>query len=212
LLELSCKILLCYLLGSIVGSLALGRLRGVDIRKLGSGNAGATNALRTQGIAFALAVFFIDIGKGVLAATVVPGLDLTALGMPPQVDRLWLAIVCATAVVVGHVYPAWHGFRGGKGAATLAGVLIGLKPEALPPVLAVWLLVVVLSGFVGLATLCAVAAFPGYLVLTRQGASPLLTFGIAMFVLVLYTHRGNVVRMLRGTEHRTKRFWLPRTR
>ena len=79
--------------------------------------------------------------------------DLPLFGPDPAIDRLWLAVACATAVVVGHVYPVWYGFRGGKGAATLVGVLLGLKPVALLPVLAVWLIVVMITGFVGLATM-----------------------------------------------------------
>ena len=210
--ELTVKGLISYLLGSVVGSLVLGRLRGVDIRKLGSGNAGATNALRTQGAGFALAVFAVDIGKGWLAAKVIPGLDLTRLGVPIEVDRPWLAVVCGTAVVVGHVYPLWYGFRGGKGAATLVGVLIGLQPEALLPVLAIWLLTVMISGFVSLATICATLAFPCYLLATRQTSPVPLAFGAAMFVFVLYTHRANIARLSNGSEPRAKRLWLLRAR
>ena len=119
----------------------------MDIRTLGSGNAGGTNALRTQGAGFAFWVMLIDIGKGWLAAAWLPGLDLPVVGIDPGVDRIWLAVACAAAVVVGHVYPVWYGFRGGKGAATLVGVLLGLKPIALLPVLVVWLLVVMLTGY-----------------------------------------------------------------
>ena len=138
-LELGVKSLIAYLLGSVSGSLLLGRLRGVDIRELGSGNAGGTNALRTQGWQFALAVMAIDIGKAVLAVGVLPGLDLPFIGIKPRVDRHWLAVACAIAVVVGHVYPLWYDFRGGKGAATLIGAVAVLAPAALIPVLAVWL-------------------------------------------------------------------------
>src|SRR5690606_18163608 len=122
-LELGIKLLLAYLLGSAIGSLIVGRLRGgVDIRELGSGNAGGTNALRTQGKAFAAWVMLIDIGKGWLAAAVLPGLALPGIGIDAQVARQWLAVGCAAAAVLGHVYPLWFGMRGGKGAATLLGV------------------------------------------------------------------------------------------
>jgi len=148
-LELGCKTLLAYLLGSIIGSLIVGQLRGgVDIRKMGSGNAGGTNALRTQGLAFAIWVMVIDIGKGWIAAGLLPGLELPFISIDSGVDRVWLAVACATAVVVGHVYPVWYGFRGGKGAATLVGVVLGLKPAALIPLLVVWLIVVMLTGFI----------------------------------------------------------------
>jgi acyl phosphate:glycerol-3-phosphate acyltransferase len=213
-LELAVKSLLAYLLGSLIGSLLVGQLRGgVDIRKLGSGNAGGTNALRTQGVAFAIWVMVIDIGKGWLAAGVLAPLDLPGIGIDPRVDRVWLAAACATAVVLGHVYPVWYGFRGGKGAATLIGVLVGLKPVAILPVFAVWLIVVMLSGFVGLATMVAVASFPAYLWLTDAAPSPaLLAFGFAMTVFVCYTHRGNIERMRAGTENRARRLWLLKPR
>lgn len=213
-LELSVKTLLAYLLGSLIGSLLVGRLRGgVDIRTLGSGNAGGTNALRTQGVGFAVWVMVIDIGKGWLAVSLLPPLSLPRVGIDPDIDRLWLAVACASAVVVGHVYPVWHGFRGGKGAATLVGALVGLKPVALIPVLLVWLLVLVATGFVGLATMLAVASFSVYAGVTGAGTSAaLLTFGIAMLVFVCYTHRANIERMRAGTENRAKRFWLFRPR
>lgn len=210
-LELGLKTLLAYLLGSLIGSLLVGQLRGgVDIRQLGSGNPGGTNALRTQGPAFAIWVILIDAGKGWLAAAIVPKLAL--FGPDPAVDRLWLTVACASAVVVGHVYPVWYGFRGGKGAATLVGVLLGLKPVALVPVLIVWLLVVMISGFVGLATMVATAAFPVYIATAGFSSVALLSFGCAMVLLVCYTHRSNIERMRAGTENRAQRLWLLRKR
>jgi glycerol-3-phosphate acyltransferase PlsY len=213
-LELSVKTLLSYLLGSMIGSLIVGRLRGgVDIRTLGSGNAGGTNALRTQGVWFAVCVMVIDIGKGWIAAALMPVLDLPWVGIDPQVDRVWLAVACCAAVVVGHVFPVWYGFRGGKGAATLLGVLLGIQPVALLPVLGVWLTTVMLTGFVGLATMLAVASFPVYVAITGPQASPaLFGFGCAMLLFVCYTHRGNIRRMRAGTENRAGRLWLLRRR
>ncbi|WP_116809140.1 glycerol-3-phosphate 1-O-acyltransferase PlsY [Steroidobacter cummioxidans] len=213
-LELGVKTLLAYLLGSLIGSLLVGQLRGgVDIRKLGSGNAGGTNALRTQGWSFALWVMVIDIGKGWLAAGLLAPMNLPGIGIDPQVERDWLAVACAAAVVLGHVYPVWYGFRGGKGAATLIGVLVGLKPVAILPVFAVWLVAVMLTGFVGLGTMLAVASFPVYLVLTEaQPSMAMLVFGCAMTLFVCYTHRGNIERMRAGTESRAKRLWLLRPR
>lgn len=213
-LELGTKTLLAYLLGSAIGGLIVGQLRGgVDIRTVGSGNAGGTNALRTQGAMFALWVIVIDAAKGWLAAALLPELELPFVGVDPGIDRLWLAVACAAAVVVGHVYPVWYGFRGGKGAATLVGVLLGLKPIALVPVLIVWLVVVMISGFVGLATLFATATFPAYVAATGADASyALLSFGCAMLLFVCYTHRSNIQRMRAGTEHRAQRLWLLRKR
>lgn len=213
-LELGVKSLLAYLLGSLIGSLLVGQLRGgVDIRRMGSGNAGGTNALRTQGWSFALWVMVIDIGKGWLAAGVLAPLKLPGIGIDPQVERDWLAVACATAVVLGHVYPVWYGFRGGKGAATLIGVLVGLKPAAVLPLFAVWLLTVMLTGFVGLGTMLAVASFSVYLAVTQaEPSTALLTFGGVMTLFVCYTHRANIGRMRSGTESRAKRLWLLRPR
>ena len=213
-LELGVKTLLAYLLGSLIGSLIVGQIRGgVDIRTMGSGNAGGTNALRTQGLAFALWVIVIDAGKGWLAAALLPSMHLPWVEIDPAIDRLWLAVACSIAVVVGHVYPVWYGFRGGKGAATLVGVLVGLEPAALLPVLAVWLLAVMITGFVGLATMLAVAAFPVYVAIIDQDPShALLTFGCLMTLFVCYTHRSNIERMRTGTESRARRLWLLRPR
>jgi glycerol-3-phosphate acyltransferase PlsY len=211
-LELGVKSLLAYLLGSLIGSLLVGQLRGgVDIRNLGSGNAGGTNALRTQGWSFAAWVMVIDVGKGWLAAALLPSMNLPGIGIDPQVGRDWLAVACAIAVVIGHVYPVWYGFRGGKGAATLIGVLVGLQPTAVLPVFAVWLATVMLTGFVGLGTMLAVASFPAYLALTRaELPMALLVFGCVMTVFVCYTHRANIERMWTGTENRARRLWLLR--
>lgn len=213
-LELGVKTLIAYLLGALIGSLIVGQLRGgVDIRKLGSGNAGGTNALRTQGYGFAFWVMVIDIGKGWLAAAVLPALAIPFVDIDPAVGRDWLAVACASAVVVGHVYPVWYGFRGGKGAATLLGVLAGLYPAALIPVLLVWLLTVMITGFVGLATMLAVASFPVYLLVSiAPPPIALLTFGCAMLLFVCYTHRSNIERMLHGSENRVRRLWLFRPR
>jgi glycerol-3-phosphate acyltransferase PlsY len=213
-LELAVKTLLAYLLGSLIGSLIVGQLRGgVDIRTMGSGNAGGTNALRTQGFGFAAWVMLIDLGKGWVAAGWLPWLDIPSIGIEPGIQRTWLAVACAAAAVVGHVYPVWYGFRGGKGAATLIGVLLGLQPMALVPVLLVWLAVVMLTGYVGLATMVAVAAFPVYVVFTGVDPShALLAFGCVMVAFVCYTHRSNIGRMRAGTESRAQRLWLLRPR
>jgi acyl phosphate:glycerol-3-phosphate acyltransferase len=212
-LELGFKNLLAYLLGSVIGSLLVGRLRGgVDIRTQGSGNAGGTNALRTQGAWFAAWVMLIDVGKGFIAVTVVPSLHLPGVPADPLVSREWLAVTCAISAVVGHVYPLWHEFRGGKGAATLVGVLAGIAPYALAPVLGVWLVTVLLSGYVGLGTILAACAFPAFLLINRAAAIPLLSLGIVMAVFVAYTHRSNIERMLAGSESRARSLWLLRPR
>lgn len=207
-LTLAITALLAYLLGSVLGSLVVGRLKGgVDIRKQGSGNAGGTNALRTQGWQFALWVMIIDIGKGWVAVALLPMLPLP--GAPLTFESYWVPIACAAAVVLGHVYPIWFGFRGGKGAATLVGVILGLAPPALPYVLCVWLVVLALTGYVGLSTMLATASFNAWVVLSGAPLrQPLLWFGIAITAFVAYTHRSNIARMLSGTENRAQRVWL----
>jgi glycerol-3-phosphate acyltransferase PlsY len=211
-LELGVKALLAYLLGSVLGSLLMGRLRGVDIRQQGSGNAGGTNALRTQGWRFALGVVVVDVGKAVLAVGWLPSAVLPMVGVDPTLDREWLAIACATAVVIGHVYPVWYEFRGGKGAATLIGAVAVLAPVALIPLVGAWLCCVLATGYVGLGTMLGTASLPLYFALTRPSSPAFVSFGVAMTAFVVYTHRSNITRMRQGCESRARRLWLLRPR
>lgn len=188
-------VLVAYLLGSLSGSLLLGRLRGVDIRTLGSGNAGGTNALRTQGAAFALGTVLVDVGKGVIAV---------ALAQRLGHGQAWLPYAAAAAAVFGHVWPVFHGFRGGKGAGTLVGVLLMLWPVAVIVLVGVWLLVLSIGGYVGLATVLAAASLLPLALLT--GADVLgLGFVTAMALFIAYTHRSNLARLRAGTEPRFER-------
>jgi glycerol-3-phosphate acyltransferase PlsY len=211
-LELGFKALIAYLLGSVIGSLVLGQLRGVDIRTQGSGNAGGTNALRTQGWAFALGVIVIDVGKALLAVGWLPAVALPGIGIDPGVDRDWLAVTCAFAVVFGHVYPVWYEFRGGKGAATLIGAVAVLAPKALLPLLLVWLGTVMLTGFVGLGTMLGTATLPVYFAATQPDRIAYLAFGLCAAAFIVFTHRSNVQRMRAGVESRARRLWLLRPR
>lgn len=201
-LVLGTKLLLAYLLGSLSGSLLLGRLRGVDIRTQGSGNAGGTNAFRTQGAAFALGVVAIDVAKGALAA----GL---AYAPPPAaaIAPLTQALACGLACALGHVWPVWFGFRGGKGAATLVGALAVVVPGALVLPLLVWLLALGSTGYVGLATVLAALSLPLAMLLfaTPAATATLFAFALAMAALVVFTHRGNLGRLRAGTESRFER-------
>ena len=138
---------------------------------MGSGNAGGTNALRTQGMLFALGVVIVDIGKGVIGAGVVPALELPFIPTDPAISRTWLSMACAAAAVFGHVWPIYHGFRGGKGAATLVGTLIVLAPKLIIVILLVWGVVVAATGYVGLATTTAAVAVPVWLAATRLPTS-----------------------------------------
>ena len=212
-IELILKGALSYLLGSIVGSLAVARLSGgVDIRTLGSGNAGATNALRTQGRKVALAVLVIDLAKGWIATAMVATWAMPA-GITAASAALaaWSAPICGLAVMLGHVYPLWYGFRGGKGLATLLGAVLGIKARLLLPMILTWLAAVIAFGYVGLASILGAVALAVALALARSGI-PLLVFGILSADLILYTHRSNLARMRAGTESRARRLWLFGTR
>ena len=210
-IELILKGGLSYLLGSIVGSLAVARLtRGVDIRTLGSGNAGATNALRTQGKKVAFAVLLIDLAKGWIATAMLATWAMPA-GITAASAAAWSAPVCGIAVMLGHVYPLWYGFRGGKGVATLLGAVLGLNAWLLLPMILTWLAAVIAFGYVGLASILAAVALAVALAFTRAG-TPLLVFGVLSALLILYTHRSNLARMRAGTESRARRLWLFGTR
>ena len=206
-LELGTKFLLSYFLGSLMGSMIMGRIRGgVDIRQLGSGNPGGTNALRTQGIGFALGVVVIDVGKGVVGAGWVPGLELPFIETSADVSRVWLTVSCAAAAVIGHVWPMWYGFRGGKGAATLIGTLVILAPTIILPVLATWVVVLGLSGFVGLATMCAGVTAPIIVALPMlPDQQPVFIYCACMAMYLIFSHRSNISRMRDGTENRVSR-------
>lgn len=211
-LELGVKLLLAYFIGTALGSLLLGRLRGVDIRSLGSGNAGATNAMRTQGKSFGLTVLAIDLLKGVLAVRWLPAAQLPGIGIDPDISREWLAIACGFAVILGHVYPLWFGFRGGKGFATVIGVIAALQWHLLPALLGSWLLVLVMTGYVGLATMLSGLAMLLAAIWLAPADRPLLWCCALIAVFIVFTHRANIARMRAGKESRVHRVWLFRSR
>ena len=183
-----------YLLGSLSGSLLLGRLRGVDIRTHGSGNAGGTNALRTLGWRFALGTVLIEVGKGVAAAWLARRFG----------DAAWVPYAAGFAAMLGHVWPVFHGFRGGKGGGTLVGVLLVLWPLAVPVVIGAWAVVLVASGYVGLATIVAAASLaPLALIAGERPERIVFAVGVALFI--AFTHRANLARLRAGTESRFER-------
>jgi glycerol-3-phosphate acyltransferase PlsY len=212
-IELILKGGLSYLLGSIIGSLAVARLTGgVDIRTLGSGNAGAANALRTQGKKVAFAVVLIDLAKGWIATGVVATWVMPAgITVASSPLAAWRAPVCGIAVMLGHVYPLWYGFRGGKGVATLLGAMLGINAWLVLPMILTWLAAVIAFGYVGFASILGAVALAAAVALTRSG-TPLLVFGIVSALLILYTHRSNLARMRAGTEPRARRLWRFGTR
>lgn len=191
-----------YLLGSFSGSLMLGRLRGVDVRRHGSGNAGGTNALRVLGWRMALLVVAIDLGKGLLAV-------FLAWRLFP-VDPDWSGAAAGLAAVLGHCFPLWHGFRGGKGVATAAGASLLLLPLAtVGAIAALWLLTLLASGIVSLASLLAALAL-ALLAFFPFAELPARLFAAAVGALVIVMHEANIERLFQGTERRFERVWLLR--
>ena len=209
-LELSIKFLLSYFAGSVMGAMVMGKLRGgVDIRTMGSGNAGGTNALRTQGVLFALGVVIIDVGKGAVAAGYIPGLDLPFVGIDPAVSRIWLTMCCAAAAVIGHVWPMWHNFKGGKGAGTFMGTLIIVGPWLIVPVLLVWAWMLALFGYVGLATMTAVVSSAVYIAVTRLPEDqPIFIYCVVMAGFIIFCHRSNIQRMRDGVEFKNTKLMI----
>ena len=205
--ELVVKFILSYMVGSIIGSLVVGRIKGgVDIRSEGSGNAGGTNALRTRGKVFAFWVMLIDVGKGVLAVAVIAPISLPLV--PEAAFRPeWIAVACGFAAMLGHVWPVFFGFRGGKGVATYVGVLGALAWPALVVALLIFAVVLILTGYVSLGSIVAPIAVALYLLLIT-GFGPLTVFGVAMALFILFTHRTNVVRLREGTENQFPKVML----
>ena len=195
------KIVLAYLLGSVSGSLLLGRLKKVDIRSQGSGNAGGTNAFRTQGLLFAIGVVLIDIGKGFIAAWWIPTLDFG--GLPDVLDPSLLVMACGFAAVLGHVFPVWHGFRGGKGAATAVGALIAIEPWLLLPLAICWAITLIVTGYVGLSTV--LASFSLVPAAWAMNNNSLVVFSALLALFILFTHRANMRKLRKGTEFRFER-------
>jgi glycerol-3-phosphate acyltransferase PlsY len=211
-LELGFKVFLSYLCGSLNGALLVGRLYGgIDIRKLGSGNAGGTNALRTQGKLFAFLVLTIDVAKGVLPVLLFPAM-VWPFGIDPELSRTWTTFACGGAAIFGHCYPVWFQFAGGKGAATTLGVLLAIAAPLVLPAAMIWLSVLVIFGYVGLATVLAVFSVPAFIALGGDAAYniDLLVFTTMVAAFVAYTHRSNLQRLLRGDSKPDIRFRLLR--
>lgn len=209
-IDLLVRVLLAYLAGTVIGGYWVGRLSGgVDLRQHGSGNVGATNALRTQGRWFAAAVLVIDLVKGLVAVLLLPRLALPLpAGSAEQLQ--WLPYLCGLAVTVGHVFPVWFGFRGGKGAATFAGVFAALMPLTLLWMLAAFTAAVLATGMVSLGTLAAAAAAVLHAAWVHGPVlAPATVFVSLAAALVVYTHRANIGRMRAGSESRfdTGRLW-----
>ena len=196
-------IFISYLFGSISGSLLLGKFKKVDIRNLGSGNAGGTNALRSVGPLFALGTITIDILKGYLPIIL----------LSPYVENINIDvahIIFGVAAVLGHVYPVFYGFKGGKGAGTLVGVVLAIFPNSIPIVFLVWIVILILTGYVGLSTMCAGISLVcvTYFQYPQTLFSEFGYFTIIISIFLIYTHRENIKRMITGKENQFKKVMI----
>lgn len=187
-------LLLSYLVGSVSFAYLAGRLKGMDLRRHGSGNLGATNVLRTLGAPWAVGVLALDAGKGVAAVLLVPRMSGAAGD--------WLPLACGVAAIVGHVWPVFLGFRGGKGVATAAGAFAALAPVPLLAAMLAFGLVLLVTRYMSLGSLSGAAVLPVGVLLLRGARDPLfwVTVGVAGFV--FWTHRANLDRLRRGVEPR----------
>jgi glycerol-3-phosphate acyltransferase PlsY len=191
-----------YFVGAIPTSYLAGRLfRGIDLREHGSKNLGATNVYRTLGWRYAIPVGLVDIAKG----------TIPVLFFAPQVSSSQLfALACGGAAIAGHVFSVFVGFRGGKGVATAAGVMLGLAPLALSVAAVTWILVLKLSGYVSLASMAAAAVFPlAVYLLERPDRPEILWLDALLAAAIIWLHRANIRRLLNGTESRFGRRAAP---
>ena len=205
-------IILSYLLGSISGSLLLGKFKNIDIRELGSGNAGGTNALRTIGPFFAFGTILIDILKGFIPVFLfINFLNFDGIVTVFNFNIIELApILFGVASVLGHVYPIYYGFKGGKGAGTLIGIVLAIFPQSVPWIFLSWLLILIFTGYVGLSTMCAgivlviiTIVHPSQTIFSAFGY---FTIGVSIFL--IYTHRANIKRMLAGKENQFQKVMI----
>lgn len=185
-----------YLIGAIPTSYLVGKwFRGIDLREHGSRNLGATNLYRTLGWKFAIPVGAFDVLKG----------TLPVLLFGPRVPAVpYFPIWCGIAAVIGHVFSIFVGFKGGKGVATAAGMVIGLAPLAFPVVLGVWVLIVWLTGYVSLGSIIAALSFPpaDWLLHPARRSTVTVAFDVILAAFIIWKHRQNIQRLLAGTENR----------
>ena len=197
-----------YFLGSIPTGFLWAKARGIDIRKAGSGNIGATNVMRTLGKGPGVVVLLLDAAKGFLPVFFAPRLFMFfQLGGDEQTVGHFTAtlqIVCCVSVIAGHNWTCWLKFKGGKGIATSAGALLAFLPLPLLWALGVWLVVFAIGRYVSLASISAALAVPIATWLIERNAA-LFAFTAVLGALAIYKHKSNIQRLLAGTEHRVGR-------
>jgi acyl phosphate:glycerol-3-phosphate acyltransferase len=185
---------LAYAIGATPTSYLAGKLfRGIDLREHGSRNLGATNVYRVLGWKYAIPVALIDVAKGLIPVKI-----LAAWAQGPA----WFPVALGVAAVLGHVYSPYVGFKGGKGVATAAGVFLGLAPLAIAISLSIWGATLWLFGYVSLASITGAVLFPLWARLTEPAAPYTFWASIGLALLILYSHRANIQRLMAGTENR----------
>ncbi len=196
-----------YLIGSIPAGYIAGRIVGIDIRTVGSGNIGATNVTRVLGKRYGYPVFIVDFLKGFAAVGM--SIMIAKRAQPASIPSELFGVVGAVACVLGHSFPVWLGFKGGKGVAASAGALFGLMPFVALIAVAVWLVIFYLTRYVSVASMTAALAVPiailSMMFLGQTGGTALLYFSICLAAVVIVRHRSNLLRLVRGTEPRFKR-------
>ncbi|HET6567771.1 MAG TPA: glycerol-3-phosphate 1-O-acyltransferase PlsY [Rhodothermales bacterium] len=214
-LSLVVIVVLSYLVGSVPASVWIGRaFYGIDVRRHGSGNAGATNAFRVLGWKAGLLSTAVDLGKGLLAAGVIATIRLDELpyGIANWHIETVVRLLAGIAAVAGHMYPVYIGFKGGKGVNTSAGVLLALTPISMFITLGIFAVVLLSSRYVSLASIIAAVAFPSTVAIRRYVFgihsldTSLLILSIVMACGIIYAHRANIKRLLNGTESRIRTF------
>ncbi len=199
-------LLVAYLVGSIPSAVWVGRtFYGIDVREYGSGNAGATNTFRVLGRKPGIAVLIMDIAKGFLAVKVAYLIGDYDSKSPEFIDFELALSVCG---LLGHIFPVYVGFRGGKGVATMLGILIGVHPQAALICAGVFVVTLFLTGYVSLSSMMSGVAFPVVIMVFYSTNSSINIFSLAVAILILVTHQRNIERILRREESRVK--WYKR--
>jgi acyl phosphate:glycerol-3-phosphate acyltransferase len=202
-------LIVSYLLGSIPAGHLAGRLAGIDIRKAGSGNIGATNVMRVLGKAYGYPVFSIDFLKGLAAVRL--SILIATHGQSGRTSMELIGIVAAISSVIGHAFPVWLQFKGGKGVATSAGALFGLMPVAALIGIVIWIITFHVTRYVSIASIASAIVLPIviFIMISVSQApthtSALFYFSICLAAVVTWRHRSNLSRLVRGTEPRFKR-------
>ncbi len=196
-------VVLAYLIGSIPSAVWLGQAYyGIDVREFGSGNAGATNTFRVLGTKAGIFVMALDIFKGLTAVT--RATVWMQLGFIAESQAVLFKLVFGISAVVGHIFPIYVGFKGGKGVATLLGMVLGINPLVAASCIAVFMIVLLLTKYVSIGSILGTLTFPVMLLITDiEPNDPLLViFGFTFFLVVMFTHKKNVQRVLNGTENK----------